>query len=146
MADVRGIVIRDEGDTLVLRPTAQEVSRFSGGDAVSVRRLVRGASPWQATTAEPGRVRTVPVRDILAAIQSLRHDEWVYNAAGQPVGRVRETTVQSADGFGNLAGVFRDAQTGRGWFQVKVAFDTRRFRDPMEDVVPFVDELPVVAP
>lgn len=110
-APLRGVVIREERDTLVVQASEQDVQRFArsrGGAEVNV----------QAATL---RVSMGGARDIYADGAPpenpgvLRMDDFLYDREGKPVARVRDVRVDvdriDVTSFGDVARNFVNGLT-----------------------------------
>ncbi len=116
MAETRGIILRDEGDTLIVQASEADVQRFTSGDAVGLRR-VDGLA-----------VQAVSVAEIVDAIMELKNGEWLFDAQGRPVAQVSNVAV---DGYSEgRPDPYHLRHLVRG------SFDPRQFPNPYTDRVP----------
>lgn len=130
MSDLRGIVLREHEDRLVVRASADEVARFGQGEAVRVR---RDTGPWWGQP-HAMQARLVRVTDVVDAVMRLRRDAWLFNDRGDPVCRVDHTSVDldrlpqsETRGFG--IDPLRCTHVVRG------TFDARSFAHPERDAL-----------
>jgi len=138
MNETRGIILRDEGDTLIVRATEADVRQFGSGDVIGFRKRLAHFSPWaRKMVADEYVAARVPVRDVVARLILLRKEEWLYDADGHPVCQVRRHAAMP-EPFGGSAGWIPSSAFDplRMHHTVECGFDPTRFEHPQTaDVV-----------
>jgi hypothetical protein len=130
---LRGIVLRPEGDTLVVRATEAEVRAYGVGDRVQVK---QAGSVWRSQPTPPA-FGSVQVVDIIERNMRLRTGEWLYDADGNPVTQVVETSV-STD-------THPVARSVPAYYSVRARLDLRLYPDPVRTRLPVLDRNRMVA-
>ena len=131
---MRGIILRDEGETLVVHATQTDVRRFASGSAVVVEDLSRhvGYVPHLGyVPAEAPHYETYRVRDVVDRLVLLRRDDWLFDASGHPVCQVERLSVPAEQLMSGLAVI--DPYTVN--HRIQAGLQTRAFSNPIRDSV-----------